>query len=205
MMDHVLDWLQAYHDGELQERQVRRVEAHLAHCESCRAELEALQAISSLLQESPVASDLVRPDQFVAQVELQLPRRPVQTPLQRTLEAGWRLIPVGLLGALAFVQTVFVVASALLMTQNFPATAGLFSSILPPVSSSSWLTGLQCFAGKGLGDWLEIVRCAARYIAPLEWPIMLSAILFAGIGLLYLSWLASWWVRHNRIETASIA
>ena len=204
MMDHVLDWLQAYHDGELQERQVHRVEEHLAQCESCRAELEALQAISSLLQESPAASDLLRPDRFVAQVELQLPRRPVQTPLQRTLEAGWRLIPVGLLGALAFVQTVFIVASGVLMAQNFPATAGLFSSILPSVSCSSWLTGLQCFAGKGLGDWLEIVECAIRFIAPLEWPIMLSAVMFATIGLLYLSWLASWWIRHNRIENVPI-
>ena len=204
-MDHVLDWLQPYHDGELPERHVRRVEAHLAHCESCRTELAALQAISSLLHESPAAGDLLWPDRFVAQVELQLPRRPVQTTLRRTLETGWRLIPVGLLGAWAFVQTVFIVVSGILMAQNFPATAGLFSSILPPVSGSSWLTGLQCFAGKGLGDWLEIVRCAAQSIAPLEWPIMLSAILFAGIGLLYLSWLASWWIRHNRIKTVSVA
>ena len=205
MMDHVLDWLQAYHDGELQERQSRRVEEHLAHCESCRAELDALQTISSLLQESPAASDLLRSDRFVAQVELRLPRRPVQTTMQRTLEAGWRLIPVGLLGAWAFLQTVFIVASGVLMTQNFPATAGLFSSIVPPVSRSSWLTGLQCFAGKDLNDWLEILGCAARYIAPLQWPIMLSIILFAGIGLLYLSWLASWWIRHNRTKNVPIA
>jgi hypothetical protein len=204
MMDHVLDWLQAYHDGELQERKVRQVEEHLAYCESCRAELEALQAISSLLQESPAASDLLRPDRFVAQVELQLPRRPVKTTLQRTFETGWRLIPVGLLGAWAFMQTVLIVASGLLMTQNFPATAGLFSSILPPVSGSSWLTGLQCFTGKGLSDWLEVLSCAVRSFSPLGWPIALSIVLFAGIGLLYLSWLASWWVRHNRIENVPI-
>jgi predicted anti-sigma-YlaC factor YlaD len=204
MMDHVLDWLQAYHDCELQERQVRRVEEHLAYCESCRAELEALQAISSLLQESPAASDLTRPDRFVAQVELRLPRRPAQTTLRQTLETGWRLIPVGLLGAWAFMQTVLIVVSGILMAQNFPATAGLFTSILPPISGGSWLTGLQCFTDMGLSNWREIALCVVGYVSPLEWPILLSITLFVGIGLLYWSWLASWWVRHNRIKNVPI-
>jgi hypothetical protein len=203
-MDHVLDWLPAYHDGELPERRERQVEEHLAHCESCRAELKALRAFSSLLQKSPSASDLMRSDQFVAQVELRLPRRPVQTPVRRVLETGWRFIPVGLLGAWAFMQTVLIVVSGILVTQDFPATAGLFSSIVPPISSGSWLTGLQCFASKGLGDWLEIVLCVAGYVGPLGLPIVLGLMLFVGVALLYWSWLASWWVRHNRMKNVPI-
>ncbi len=204
MMDHVLEWLQAYHDGELPERKVRRVEEHLAQCESCRAELETLRAMSSLLQESPAAGDLMRPDRFVAQVELRLPRRPVQTPVRRVLETGWRFIPVGLLGAWAFVQTVFIVVSGILLTQDFPATAGLFSSVVPPVSGGSWLTGLQCFEGVGLSTLLDTALCVAIYCGPLLWIIALSIVLFVGIGLLYWSWLASWWVRHNRIKNVPI-
>jgi len=203
-MDHILDWLQAYHDGELQGRQLQRVEEHLAHCESCRAELEAVQAISSLLRESPAAGDLMRPDQFVAQVGLRLPRRPEQTALRRTLETGWRLIPVGLLGTWAFVQTVLIVVSGILMTQSFPATANLFSSILPRVSNSSWLTGLQCFEGVGLNTLLDAALCFAQNCGPLLWTVTLSIVLFVGISLLYLSWLASWWIRHNRMKNVPI-
>ena len=86
MMEHVLEWLDAYHDGELHGRQLHRVEEHLAQCEMCRDELESLDAFSALLQESPPAENLMqshqkslmRPEQFVAQVGLMLPRRPEQ-------------------------------------------------------------------------------------------------------------------------------
>lgn len=200
MMDHVLDRLQAYHDGELPEQKVRRVEEHLAQCEICRAELETLQAMSSLLQESPAASDLMRPGRFVAQVGLRLPRRPEQTVTQRVLETGWRLVPVGLLGAWAFVQTVLIVVSGILLAQNFPATARLFSSILPSTSGGSWLAGWQCFAAAG--TWVEAAWCVVRYIGPLGWTIALSIVLFLSMALLYWSWLASWWVRHSRSHKA---
>ena len=73
-MNHVLDWLQAYHDGELPERQLHHVEEHLAQCESCRADLEALRAFSSLLKESGPAHGLMRSDRFVAQWNCALAR-----------------------------------------------------------------------------------------------------------------------------------
>jgi len=47
MKEHVETWLAAYHDGELGERRRRLVEAHLAECGSCRAELDALRAYTS--------------------------------------------------------------------------------------------------------------------------------------------------------------
>lgn len=197
-MDHVLEWLPVYNDGELQGRQLRRVEEHLAQCESCRAELEALWAFSSLLEESPAAVGLLRPDQFVAHIGLQLPRRPEQTAMRRTLEIGWRLIPVGLLGTWAFVQTVFIVVTGVLLTQSFPLTASLFSPVLPLVSGGSWLTGLQCFSGTGLNNLFEAVLCAARYVGPLGWSVVLSTALLVVIGLLYGSWLATWWIRQRR-------
>lgn len=192
-MEHILDWLQAYHDGELQGRQLQRVEAHLAHCESCRAELRTLQAFAALLQESPPAANLTRPDRFVAQVELRLPPRPTQTAFQRALEAGWRLIPVGLFGAWAFVQAAFVVVTGVLLARNHPLIAPLFSSVLPPVSDVSWLTGWQCSAKTGL----ELVRCLVDYVSSLVGPIVLGFVPLVGIGLLYGGWLAGWWVRQQ--------
>ena len=198
MMDHVLDWLQAYHDGELQERQVRRVEEHLARCEACRAELEALRTFSSFLQESPAADALMPSEQFVAQVGLLLPRRPERTPLQRALETGWRLIPVGLFGAWAFVQALFVVATGVLVAQSIPGSADLLSPIVASTPGGSWLTGLHCFTGVGLNDLFEAALCVVGYIGSLEWSVALSTVLLAGIGLLYWGWLASWWIHRQR-------
>jgi hypothetical protein len=70
----------------------------------CQAELEELRKLSALLQESPAPETLTQPERFVAQVALRLPRRPTQPAWKRTLEAGWRLAPVGLLGVWAFVE-----------------------------------------------------------------------------------------------------
>lgn len=193
-MDHVLEWLQAYHDGELQGRQLQRVEAHLAHCESCRAELKALQAFSALLQANPPATHLTRPDRFVAQVGLRLPPRSTQTALQRALETAWRLVPVGLFGAWAFVQAAFVVVTGILLAQNHPLIASLFSSVLPPASDVSWLTGWQCSTRTGF----EFVRCLVDYVSSLIGPIVLGFVPLLAIGLLYWGWLAGSWVRQQR-------
>ncbi len=192
-MDHILEWLQAYHDGELQGCQLQRVEAHLAHCENCRTELKSLQAFSALLQANPPATNLTRPDRFVAQVGLRLPPRSTQTALQRALETGWRLVPVGLFGAWAFVQTAFVVVTGILLAQNHPLLASLFTSVLPPASDVSWLTGWQCSARTGL----ELVRCFMNYVSSLVGLIALGFVPFVGIGLLYWGWLAGWWIRQQ--------
>ena len=121
MTEHVTAWLGAYDDGELQGRRLRHVEAHLAQCETCRAELESLRALAGLLQESPAAEGLAPPERFVAQVGLRLPRRPERPAWQRGLEIGWRLVPLGLFGAWAFLQAVFVVAGLVLLALRLGA------------------------------------------------------------------------------------
>ena len=50
MSQHLLEWLPAYHDGELGQDRRRLVEAHLEECESCRTELKALEPLSSHLK-----------------------------------------------------------------------------------------------------------------------------------------------------------
>ncbi|MCP4519386.1 MAG: hypothetical protein GY824_29670, partial [Delftia sp.] len=98
MSEHVMAWLQAYHDGELASRRLRKVEAHLAGCATCRAELDELRSLTALLGQSPGASVLTPPARFVAQVGLRLSRRPERPAWQRALETGWRWVPAGLLG-----------------------------------------------------------------------------------------------------------
>ena len=196
-MDHVLDWLHAYHDGELQGEPLRYVEAHLAACKSCRAELEALRAFSLLLQESPPAPALLQPDSFVdcvVQATSGAPLRPAPAALKRALETGWYLIPVGLIGAWVFVQTAYIVVALILLAQSAPATAQLFPFTLPPIFDVSWLAVEQCLAGSGF----EALRCVAGHVVSFGGAVVLGFGPLVGIALLYLAWVAAWWVGRRR-------
>jgi predicted anti-sigma-YlaC factor YlaD len=105
MSEHVLDWLPAYHDGELHGKALQQVENHLQACATCRAELQALQSLSSVLKSAPVP-DLTPPGRFAAQVALRLPRRAAPRP------PGWRLgVPLALIVIWAFVHTGLQLAS----------------------------------------------------------------------------------------------
>lgn len=198
MTEHVTPWLEAYHDGQWPDHRSRQVEAHLAQCATCRAELEKLRALSALLQESPAAENLTPPERFVTQVGLRLPRRPEKTGLQRALEFGWQLTPVGLLGAWACAQAVFTVAGLVLMALRLGLGGDVAADLLPPAPQGPWLFETFSLSGAGLGD---VGRAALRLLSgggPWGWGVTLNLCVLAVIGLLYWSWLASWWVRHQQ-------
>jgi hypothetical protein len=154
--------------------------------------------LTALLQESSVAEGLVRPERFVAQVGLRLPRRPTQPAWKRLLETGWRMVPVGLLGAWAFVQVVLLLSSAILGALRL----GLGSDIaawLPPASQQgSWLTDTLSLSSASLNDLGGIASQLLSSGGPLGWGVTLNLVSLVVIGLLYWSWLASWWVRRQR-------
>ena len=197
MNQHVMGWLEAYHDGELEESRRQQVEAHLQSCESCRAELSRLRALAHLLQANPLPRGLTPPERFVAQVRLQLQPRPAQPAWQSVLEVGWRLVPLGLLGAWGFAQAVFLVSAAVLVALGAGLDGNLAMQWLPS-AQDLWaiqvltlpLSGLEAgtigtvlqFLGVG---WLSM------------WSFALGTGLLVVIGLLYWSWLASWWVRQQ--------
>jgi anti-sigma factor RsiW len=193
MSEHVTTWLEAYHDGELPGRRLRQVEAHLAGCQTCRAELQKLRALTALLDESPTAEVLTPPDRFVAQVGLRLPRRPVQPTWKRALETGWRLIPVGLLGAWAFVQVVFVTASVVLYALQIGMASDVAAGLLPSLGESLFVQ-IARVSGTTLSDASRLVL---RLLSVLAWSTGVQLIALIVIGLLYWSWLASWWARRQ--------
>jgi len=195
MNQHVTTWLEAYHDGELHGLRLRQVETHLAQCTACRAELEGLRALSALLQESPATERLTSPDRFVAQVGLRLARRPEQPVRRQVLETGWRLVPAGLLGAWAFVQAVFTVAGGVFIALGLGGDA--VTGVLPNWSGS-WLTQALAWTGVRLGG---VERIALQLLSTLGWLTVLNFALLIVIGLLFWSWLASWWVRRRRHQT----
>jgi anti-sigma factor RsiW len=197
MTEHVTAWLGAYHDGELHGRRLRQVETHLAQCAACRAELESLRALTGLLQASPAAAGIAPPERFVAQVGLRLPRRPAQSPWRRGLEIGWRLTPLGLLGAWAFIQAAFVVASLVLLALRLGAGGDLIAGLLPTGSQAFRLVDMLSLSDAGLREVGQAALQLWEGGGPLGWGFTLNLVLSAVIGLLYCSWLATWWARRQ--------
>ncbi len=206
MNPHVMEWLEAYHDGEVEGSRRQQVEAHLRSCESCRAELNRVRALAHLLQASPLPAGLTPPERFVSQVRLRLRPRPPRPAWQSVLEMGWRLAPVGLLGAWGFAQAVFVVSAAVLVAlgaglggnwamQWLPSAHDLWAMRVLTLPLSGLETGIAEIVLQALGDgWLPMWSFALE-VGLLEIGLLII------IGLLYWSWLASWWVRqqHQRV------
>jgi predicted anti-sigma-YlaC factor YlaD len=202
MSEHVFRWLGAYHDGELRGRRLAQVEAHLAECTVCRAELEGLQALSGLLQSVPGPAYSLPPERFVAQVGLRLPRRPAQPAWQRLLERGWQMVPLGLLGTWAVAQAVFIVAGAALLAWRTGLGERLTAGWLP-----AWQPGLAeglSLSGANLGEVEALARQLFSQGGLVGWVIVLYLAFLFLTGVLYWSWLASWWAyrqhRQSHVE-----
>jgi anti-sigma factor RsiW len=194
MSEHMTNWLGAYRDGELKGRQLHQVEEHLAECEACQSELDSLQGLSSLLQEVP-APQFIANERFVAQVNLQLPQRRVSKTTSRTIfDAGWWMIPAGLLMAWVFISTTTIVGDMVTAVNNLglldKTTASFVSS---PVEATDWFSVLGQ-VGVLNGDslqWAERSGSFTRNVLPqFVWQV--------SIAILYLAWIAIWWARHMR-------
>jgi predicted anti-sigma-YlaC factor YlaD len=135
MSEHIQEWLSTYHDGELRGKALLQVETHLRECADCRAELQALQSLSSVLKSAP-APELTPPGLFAAQVALRLPRRAAPRP------PAWKLgAPLALIGIWAFVQAglklaAFVLTADWLLDFHWIETESLLRTTV-------WLTGLN--------------------------------------------------------------
>jgi predicted anti-sigma-YlaC factor YlaD len=199
MIEHVTSWLGPYHDGELQGRRLRQVEEHLEQCAACRTELEQLRKLSALLQESPVAVTSTSPDRFAAQVGLRMVRRQEKPTWQKVLETGWRLTPAGLVGAWAFVQTVFIVAGIALIALQVGAGIDVLGLEVP--RGETWLSaGLSLVLGLMGAELGDTARTILHLLGTLGWVIMLYLIALVVIGMLYWSWLVSLWARRRHQE-----
>jgi hypothetical protein len=193
MSKHVTDWLNAYLDGELHGNRLHQVEEHLAECESCRVEFEALKGISGLLHAGP-APEFMSAERLAARVNLLLPQRRDTTPGRKILEAGWWMIPVGLLATWVFVSTAFFMSDMLSAANNL----GLLNNVsnwmvFGPTGGAYWSSALGRFgvlSGNSL-SWTESIEALTRTSLP-QISLQIS------IALLYLSWVAIWWARRTR-------
>lgn len=195
MSKHIAEWLNAYLDGELRGPRLQHVEAHLAECPDCQAELESLETLSRLLSQVP-AVEFTPPERFASQVALILPQKPVATPGKKIVEVGWWMIPVGLLGIWIFVNTSFFVgdlwSAATTLGLVTDISAWLVFGSSDPAYWSATLGEFGVLRGNSL-DWAIFTEAFTR-------SSLLQFLLQVSIALLYLSWLAIWWARHMRRE-----
>ena len=197
MSNHITEWLNAYLDGELKNGKLHQVEKHLAECEECRAELESLKSLSSLLHEVP-APEFTPSERFAAQVSLRLPHEKPRVVKHKAQEVGWWMIPVSLLLLWVFLDTSETVGYVVLTANRL----GLLSlndapTWMAPGSSganlSSRLGEFGLLSGNSL-QWAEFTENFTRDNLP-------RVVLQASIALLYLGWIAIWWARHTPRET----
>jgi len=172
MNPHVSELLAAYHDGELTSNRQHQVEKHLQDCPTCRAELEALEELSSLLKADSIPHQ-TPPERFAAQVQLRLPRASLSRTRQREGQPPrWILgAPLALIIVWAFLQAALKVTSFLL-TADQVLGAALFGS---------WITTEGLF----------------ETIASL---LLFNTILLIGTIILWSAWMALWlaWNRNQK-------
>lgn len=195
MPNHVTEWLNTYLDGELHGSRLHMVEAHLVECGVCRAELESLQDISRLLHKIP-QPEFTPAERIATQVNLLLPNRPAAATGSKLSEIGWWMIPVGLLAAWIFVSTAVLVSNMISAANSFGVLDETTALVVSGSSESAyWTSTLGQFGvleGNSL-QWFEITEGYSRDLLPqFIWQV--------AIALLYLTWIAIWWVRHTRHE-----
>ncbi len=184
MNGHLEQWLDAYRDGELNDAQTQRAEAHLDSCPACRAELARRRALSILLRAEPSAEGLKSESRFVAEVSLRLQREPaVRRRSARTSAVVWAVIPIALTLVWVFLQTAVIVSGVL---ESIPGvgqalaeglSAGIPQLPLPDIVQEGigWL-GTPGWGGWGaLGVWITLLV----------------------VSLLFTGWFAGWWVSQR--------
>ncbi len=176
MNPHVSELLSAYHDGELPPNRRHQVENHLEDCSTCRAELEALEELSSFLKADSVPHH-TPPERFAAQVQLRLPRAARSHTYARAGQPPrWVLgVPLALIIVWAFLQAALKVTAFILTAdQVFGPRAVFFTS---------WITTKGFLETSGN-------------------LLLLNSILLIGTIILWSAWMALW-LAWNRNKNAS--
>ena len=178
MNPHVSEFLAAYHDGELTSNRRHQVENHLQDCPTCRAELAALQELSSFLKADSLPHQ-TPPERFAAQVQLRLPRASLSRTRQREGQPPrWVLgVPLALIIVWAFLQAALKVTAFILTTdQVLGQRVAFFNSWIPTEGLFQTIASLLIF----------------------------NTILLIGTTILWSAWMALWLAWNKNQNESSI-
>jgi anti-sigma factor RsiW len=182
--DPVVEWLGAYQDGALSDERRAWVEEHLRGCPACRQELDALSALSNLLQAEPAMTSRLSATEAARVITGRLPRAHGIERTAASLGRLARMAPLALFGVWAFIQAVLTLSGALFLAEQFfPGMVG----VLMPLEFAAPL--------KVLLDWTLNMILPVRLI---DLPLALSAALLpllelaasALVAVLFAAWMA---------------
>jgi anti-sigma factor RsiW len=199
MSDQWTLWLNAYIDGELEADRTVELEAHLEECVQCRKDLQEMLAVRELLQACPMPEHAGSDARFARSVVRRLPdrRATVLLPGGDLFRVVWHALPFALAGLLAVGQAVLTVSGLVWLSLRAGA---LDSALLAFISTS--VAPSRSLAGAIGGALTNNLSGAAAQvlgtISPLVWIGFGYFATLCGIGLLYWSWIASWWLRRKR-------
>ncbi|MBI9044179.1 MAG: zf-HC2 domain-containing protein [Anaerolineaceae bacterium] len=201
MKKHVELWIEAYLDGELNPNQQRKLEKHLENCPECLQMIAERQALSSLLQDHPLRAELKSAERFTSEINLQLPRRVKRTAISTTenntpsfsWQHIWQVLPILLLLAFIFIQTVGIASNILRVVPGANTLAEQSANL-------SSVVALPTFAEFNLGRALQFILDITGISNLLGWNILTQIIGIILIGILYSSWLAGWIVKEKESQ-----
>lgn len=197
MANHVIEWLGAYHDGELDGARLRHIEGHLAECATCQAELDEIRNLSTLLQDTSSIGDFLPSERFVANLALSLPRQPEQPQTPNALKTAWWLIPVGLLGIWLFIDITLSLSSVVTLAVDAALLSGNLVWLQGNPLQMQWFATAMNLFGNQLGapgrEILSVLNDANLFTTQLARILIPQAIFAAS----YLGWLLFWWLRHQ--------
>jgi len=184
MNSHADNWIDAYLDGELSPNRRQQIDTHLENCWECQVLLKELRTLSNILQEAPPATSLKPKDQFIVDIRSQLePRGQLHQTQLPAMRSGWYLIPIAVLFALGFIHSIFLLSS---LVSLFPGAQDILTEQIS--------FGLTLFM---LPDpWNSIINLVGGYNL-INWNSLTGLLALAALSLVYLSWIAGWWLRSR--------
>ena len=180
-MQHIHHKLDEYYDGELSPARRRQVEAHLAECPACRAELEQMRRVSALLSEAPLPDEFSSPQLFGAQVGLRISREQIER--SRYPGLAWHVVPVLLLCGLVVLQGLFALLggmAGLVQTANW---LGIDWNLSWP-----WWNAVQA----QLGGWLGLSSTSLVTLVSGALMVVLYLAMLA-VFIPYVGWVRALW------------
>jgi predicted anti-sigma-YlaC factor YlaD len=197
----VLEWLNAYMDGELGSFRLHQVESHLTRCSACRVELAELRKLSSLLQETPAPVKFTPSDRFIANLKLRLLRKSQVLRRRKTVGVSGWLVLADLMLAWFFIQ-------GLLLVNTLVSTAGLVglmpsgTALLGSAPQHNLLfSAALMFFSDSLGEGSRTVLNLLDGISVFGSNVLTVVLLQVGIGVIYITVLA-FWLLHQRKQHA---
>jgi len=194
MHEDMFPLLNAYLDGELHGTRLRDLELHLSSCEVCRNELKQLRLVSDLLQAVPLP-EFLPARRFASNLVLSLPRRRMRELPVQPASLAWWLVPAGLLAAWFFVQTAFMLTSALTAAQ-MTGLLGQATRWLNGGQETIWFAAVSSLFSNRVGaaqPELSLINTLNVFGVNLLDGYLWQAL----IVLLYWTWLSIWWFRRR--------